>query len=178
MKLNSFWQGLFLIILAIPILSSCRRDYAELEETLTIKTEFLAGTWKVAKVMQYDQEAIDNGFPKEVQSLDITGTAPFGEYTLKLDVDAQGKPSTYTLTPGQAPNYLALTSGNWSVDNPVFTTVLSFFSPNSTLSGRFIVKRIDANRIILRMERRDANGTNPDLSKRTMFLYYEYEFTK
>ncbi len=169
----------YLCMLAILVVGfACSPPkYPELEGQLTIKTDFLRGTWKTTKVIQYDQEAIDNGFPKEVQSMDITSSAPFNEYTITFDLDAQGKPSTYTLTPGQSPNFLALTSGNWAIDNPVFATKLTFFSPNSTLAGKFIVKRVDSNRIILRMERRDADANKP-VDEKTMFLYYEYEFVK
>lgn len=178
MKQHKSLLGLLLItILAV---SGCRRDYPELEETLTIKTEFLKGTWKVAKVTQYDQQAIGNAYPKEVQSMDITSLFPFSQYTITFNLDAQNKPSTYTITPGQAPNLIALTSGRWEVDNPVFATRIAMFDPNSTSSGTFVVKRINNERIILRVERRDAdsNPNEPDPNKKTLLVYYEYEFTR
>lgn len=171
------WAYLLLLMVFVSI-NGCRPNYPELVEPLSVKTSYLKGTWKTIKVTQYDQEAIDNGFPMSVQQQDITSNYPFSDYTITFNLDAQGRPSTYTLTPGTAPNYLALTSGNWSVDHPVFTTKIMFTDPNVITSGKFAVKMIDKNRLTLRMERRDTAGSNPDPDKRTMFLFYEYEFTR
>lgn len=178
MKKNMRNWAIILLLVVFSSISACRPNYPELVEPLSIKTNYLKGTWKASKVTQYDQEAIDNGFPVSVQQQDITSNYPFSDYTITFNLDAQGKPSTYTLTPGTAPNYLALSSGQWSVDHPVFTTQILFSNPTSTIGGRFIVNRIDKDRITLRMERRDADGANPDPNKRTMFLFYEYEFTR
>lgn len=178
MKKNIHNWAYLLLLVAFVSINSCRPNYPELVEPLSVKTTYLKGTWKASKVTQYDQEAIDNGFPVSVQQQDITSNYPFSDYTIVFNLDAQGKPSTYTLTPGTAPNYLALTSGNWSVDHPVFATKIMFTDPNITTAGKFVVKMIDKNRLTLRMERRDAASPNPDPDKRTMFLFYEYEFTR
>ena len=165
--------GLAFLIAGVLFQSCSPPDYPSLDKTIPLRIADLAGTWRASKVVQYDQQAIDNAYPVSVQSMDITNAYAFSQYTLTLNLDTQNRPTTYTVTPGTAPNFLALTEGNWSVDHPVFVTKLDFFQSNSTSSGRFVVKSIEKDKIILRMQRKDADATNtPTL------LYYEYEFTR
>ena len=173
MKKNKILLGMLFLALALPILNGCTQKYPELEKTLTLRVAELAGTWKASKVIQYDQQAIDNAYPVSVQSMDITNAYAFSQYTLTLNLDSQNRPTTYTVTPGTAPNFLALTAGSWSVDHPVFVTKLDFFLSSSTSAGRFVVKSIDKDKIILRMLRKDA-----DANLTPTLLFYEYEFTR
>ena len=166
--------GFTLLITGFLFLQACMPPkYPELEKTLTLRVAELGGTWKASKVTQYDQVAIDNAYPVSVQSMDITNAYTFSQYTITFNLDAQNRPTTYSVTTGTAPNFLALTAGNWSVDHPVFATKLEFFQQNNTLSGNFVVKSINKDKIILRMQRKDA-----DANSAPTLLYYEYEFIR
>ncbi len=171
-KYQMYWV-LLLAPLLLTTFSSCKRTYPELDtdNLLSIKTNYLKGNWVVSKVVQYDQEAIDNGFPVDVQSKDITTTYPFTDYKVTFNLDDAGKPTNYTITPGASPNYLSLNSGSWAVDNPVATTKITFFDNNITNNASFVVKTIEKDKLVLRVERRGSTDN-------TLFLFYEYTFVR
>lgn len=172
---NIISHNLVLLVVAswLLLLSACNVfDYPEIEEPISVKVSELNGTWRVSKVTQFDQEAIDNGFPEDVQKRDITAQFPFAEYNLAFTLDAQGRPATFLVTPGNAPNFLAINSGSWSVDHPVFTTQINLFDATNPNSAAFRVKRISSDVIALQLLRNAADDAN------TLYLFYEYEFTK
>lgn len=164
----------FKLVFALVMLAfACQPDddFPELVDPLAIKPGVLSGTWKVAKVVQYDKEALDNGFPPDVQQRDITSVFPFSEYTIKFDLDASGRPAAFTVTPGNAPNFLNLASGLWSVDDFVFTTRIMLSNPAQVGESSFRVKVLNRDQIRLQIVRNDLNDN-------TEYSFYEYEFVK
>ena len=146
-------------------------DFPDLENPLAIKPALLSGTWVAQKVVQYDQEALDNGFPDDVQAQDITSLFPFSQYTITFNLDEQGRPSTYSITPGTAPNFLKLNNGTWKLDDPVFATMISMTSTSDIHAASFRIKQLDDDVIKLQVLRNDA-------ADNTLYSYYEYEFVK
>ncbi len=128
----------------------------------------MQGTWSLTKVTQVDQNAVSNGWP--YKQLDITNIYPYKELVVSFQGDASGKPSTFTITPGNSPKIADLNSGNWSVDNTKAPTVITLTNngQTSTLTlgsyanlknGKFYLKR-----------EKKVNGKT--------ILVYQYEFTK
>jgi hypothetical protein len=157
----------------IGIILSCQPDddFPDLENPLAIKPSLLQGTWVAEKVVQYDQEALDNGFPTEVVEQDITALFPFSQYRLTFSLDEAGRPGTYTITAGEAPNFLNLNNGDWTLDNPVFATVISMSNTSDVNAASFRIRQLDADRITLHVLRNDATDN-------TLYSYYEYDFVK
>lgn len=170
MKKNKIqWFFICLFIFSMGS-TSCKRNYPEIEDPLSIKTAYLKGSWVATKIVQYDQEAIDNDFPVDVQSKELTSLYSFTDYKITFNLDDAGKPTTYQITPGNAPNYMGLSAGNWSVDNPVFTRQITCFDNNLVANASLTVKRIENNQLVLRVERRDLQNN--------FFSFYEYTFAR
>ena len=161
------------ILLAGMAVSSCQKDdnFPALQNPIPLKPQLLNGTWSVSKVTQFDKEAVDNGFPTDVQKKDITGLFAFADYKVKFDLEPSGKPSTFTVTPGNAPNFLTLNQGIWELDDYVFATRITLTNPSNVNASAFRIKRLESNKISLQVVRNDANDN-------TEYSYYEYEFTK
>ncbi|WP_199118191.1 DUF5004 domain-containing protein [Pedobacter sp. ASV28] len=128
----------------------------------------LQGTWGLTKVVQVDQDAKTKGFP--YKELDITNVYAYKDLVIALQLDALGNPSTFTITNGNAPKIVDLTSGNWSVDqnlapttialkNGTVTNALSLGSYTGLSSGKLYLVR-----------NKSINGK--------VILSYQYEFTK
>lgn len=162
----------FLMILAIYFLSACQpeSDFPEIEEPTSLKAEKLQGTWTLSSVIQVDQEAEDNGFPEDVQSLDITNLFDFQSITLTFNLDTEGRPSDFTVNrPETVPNFF-VESGTWSLPHPVFATEVYLTNPISTGNAILTVERITSNEFKFRVNRKDEAGTS--------FIRYDYTFTK
>jgi Domain of unknown function (DUF5004) len=172
-NLNKYKFNLWVLSL-VCLLGACQpdSDFPNLDDPLSIKTASLSGTWVVQKVTLFDQEAIDNGFPEAVQKQDITAKFPFAEFEVKFDIDNQGNPSTFTVTPGNAPNFLSLNTGQWSVDHPIFTTTIRLFDTTNPNASSFRVKQINKDLITLQFLR------NANDSGSTLYLFYEYEMKR
>ncbi|HVU58589.1 MAG TPA: DUF5004 domain-containing protein [Puia sp.] len=89
----------------------------------------LAGTWKISKVTQKDENAANFGWPYQVT--DLTSLFPYTDFTLTLNMNG-GAPATFTTTPGQSPRIITIASGNWSVDDPVYPKVLTLAGASDT----------------------------------------------
>lgn len=146
-------------------------DFPALRNPLALKPVLLNGTWTVTKVTQFDREALDNGFPDEVASREITEVLPFTEFSITFNLDTEGRPGTFSVNAGNAPNLLILESGIWSLDNNVFTTVIGLSNPAEPDAASFRVKQLEDERILLQLVRNDAVDN-------TEYSYYEYVFTK
>jgi hypothetical protein len=161
------------MVCVVAFVLSCQpeNDFPELKNPLAIKPALLEGSWKVAKVTQYDQEALDNGYPSDVQSREITDAFPFSEYQIEFMLDESGRPANYKITPGSAPNFLKLNEGKWSVNDPVFATEIRMTSPTDPNTASFKIKKLSENVIQLQVLRKDA-------ADGTLYSFYEYEFVK
>jgi|GEM_PF-4240859 len=161
------------IFLFCAVLVACQKDdnFPAIDNPIPLKPALLSGTWTTTKVVQFDKEAVDNGFPTDIQKRDITSSFPFTDYKIKFDVDASGKPTNYIVTPGNAPNFLTLNQGIWVLDDFVFATTLTLTNPADVNASAFRIKRLESNKISLQLVRNDAIDN-------TEYSYYEYEFTK
>ena len=166
-KLTSF-------IIIAGIFFSCQPSkYKNLEVPQTVASS-LAGTWKLSKVLQTDEDAKSKGFtygPINVQQLDITNAFSYTDFKLTLNVNGTA-PSTFTTTPGNSPKILSLASGNWTFDDPNYPKVLTFTS--GTTSEKITLGSYPAGAspiLKITTERRDA-------STNKLLITYSYEFVK
>lgn len=168
--LNKNLKGLIVLVM-LAMACTPNQDFPELQNPLALKPGLLNGTWSVVKVVQYDKEASDDGFPTAVQERDITLLFPFTTYKVTFNLQNDGRPGTFTVTPGTSPNFLSLNEGIWTLDDYVFATTISLTNPAEVNASAFRVKVLDKNAIRLQVVRNDALDN-------TEYSYYEYEFTK
>lgn len=131
--------------------------------------ESLAGTWKLTKATQVDEDASKKGFP--FKEMDITSLFPYTSFVLKLDLN-NGAPGTFTTTPGPSPKIIKLGSGNWTVDNSEYPKDITLTSGSATEKitlGSYPVGASSA--LKLKVERKDA-------STGKLLISYSYEFAK
>lgn len=160
------------MVWAIYFLSACQpeSDFPEIENPTSLKPEKLQGMWTLSSVIQTDQDAVDNNFPTEVQSMDITSLFPFTSVTLTFNLDAQGRPSDFTVNrPEEVPEFF-LDAGNWTLPHPVFASEIYLANPSQANNTILTVEKITDNELRFRVVRKDEAGTG--------FLRYDYTFTK
>lgn len=175
-------KRILLLALAVALTVGCRpQDEFGVgttpDQLLAPKVSTLIGTWALTRVIVVDNDAVSRGFPvtstatgTPIQRLDITNQFSFTSFRLTLN-GSGGTPSTFTVTTGGAPNFLNVTSGNWSVDDPVFATRVRFGTGGSAPSyGIYRPVKGDDRVVYLRFERRNATNN--------IVMSYEYEFTK
>ena len=162
------------VALLLSVALSCQPDddFPDLDDPLAVKPTLLSGTWTAERVIQYDQEALDNGFPTEVVEQDITALFPFSDYKLTFELDEKGRPSEYSINAGDAPNFLSLTGGTWTLDDPVFATVITLSSTSNINATSFRIQHLSKDRIVLNVLRTDATDNT------TVYSYYRYDFVK
>lgn len=147
---------------------SCKPEKFEPITTDVNVVKQMQGTWTLSSVIQVDEDAKTKGFP--YKQLDVTNVYPYKDLVLSFQGDAQGNPSTFSITSGNAPRITELTSGNWSVDNGQAPTniilkngttqsLLTFSSYTGLKSGKLNIKKVKM-----------SNGK--------VILSYQYEFTK
>ena len=162
----------FTPIMMLFFLASCTpdTDFPSLEEPLLIKTDALQGTWTLQKIVQVDEEAVEFGFPEEVQKMDITSLYNFSEVRITFETDAQGSPSTFNVSTGDAPVF-TIESGMWEIDHPVFTTQILLSDPTLLRKSTYKVIEITGNSMTLRFSRENVEDD-------ATLVTYEYEFVK
>lgn len=160
--------GLILMTAIISFVACNPPKYDELSAPRNI-TESLAGTWKLTRATQVDEDASTKGFP--YKEMDITNLFPYTDFILTLNVNA-GAPSTFSTTPGSSPLLINLSSGSWSVDDADYpkdiTLVNGAVTEKVTLGGYPVGS---SNTLKLKVERKDATTGK-------LLLSYSYEFAK
>lgn len=164
---------LFMMMGMLLTISSCQNEdnLLELEDPLTLKPDLLEGTWTTTKVEQFDQEAINNGFPEEVQHIDITSIFPFEEFELQFTLDEEGRPDSFVITTGNSPNLLGITSGKWVLDDYVFAREISLYNSAELSDASLRIEILEETGIILHIVRLDANDG-------TEYSYYQFQLQK
>jgi hypothetical protein len=172
--MNKIFKTGIALALTVIILAGCRPEaHKEIGAPRDIMNS-LAGTWKLTKATQIDEDAAFKGFPAEVTQLDITTIYPYTDFVLKFELN-NGVPSTFTTTRGNSPAIIKLASGNWTVDDPAYPKVITLTSgantEKATLGGYTVGPN---NTLKLKVSRYDipASGT-PKL-----LISYIYEFAK
>lgn len=161
-----------LIILSVLIISCKKIDYAPVGDSITLEKN-LIGNWKVDSVIQVDQNAVDKGFPSNVQRLNITSLFTYNTVSVVFTDGGTGKAGTYAFTnPGGAPLFVA-PSGNWAfIDNGGALRVkVSNGTRADTLDFARAYRATD-NKLALRYNRAFYTGT------KKVFLYYDFNFSK
>ena len=160
------------VILALSLmLAGC------IEESPSVGKPFdrvggLAGTWQLTKIIQNDEDAIRKGFPTTVQSLDVTALMSFTSYSLTLNVDEEGNPSTYVVNDGGAPNFVGSTGGSWELDDPLKPSNISF--ENGEVFDIETYLALTEGILSLKFTRYETNSKG----EKKAFLSYQYQFTK
>lgn len=158
------------IILSICIFSiwSCKpEEFAPIGEPQNV-VKSIQGTWGLVKVTQVDQDATTKGFP--YKQLDITAVYPYTDLVVAFVGDAQGNPTTFTITPGNSPKITELTSGNWTVDDakaPSTILLKNGAVQNSLSIGSYI--SLKSNKLVIKRDKK-LNGK--------VIVSYLYEFNK
>jgi hypothetical protein len=158
-----------LTFLGIIILAwSCRPDEPAPLGTPIKKVESLQGSWSLSKVVQVDNDAVKKGFPN--QRLDITDLYNYKDFKITFNINQNGTPSTFSTTPGNAPEIISIADGNWTVDDPAAPAMITLAngSNQSVLEFTTYNGLLD-NKLNLKLVRRD--GEKPLVS-------YEFEFVK
>ena len=163
-----------LILLAGVLVTSCRPENFKEIGTQSSVVSSLAGTWKLTRVTQTDEDAKSKGFnygPVNIQQMDLTNVFPYTDF--KLTLNANGNtPTTFTAVPGNAPKIIRLTSGNWLLDNPSYPKEITM--ANATDTAKITLGGYPAGEapvLKIRTERRDA-------STGKLLISYSYEFSK
>lgn len=178
-----------LLLAAVALwVTSCRPDEdfggnaTSVDALNSVKPAQLAGTWRAASVTVVDNDAVDRGFPTTssvtgaaIQRLDISSQFNLTQYRLTFNVDGSGNPTTFTVTANGAPNFIGYTTGNWSVDHPIYTSRITTRPAMGTTGAvrNFGIRRAitqGTTRIFIRFERYNALNR--------VVLSYEYEFVK
>lgn len=157
-----------LFAICILLIWSCKPDeFAPIGEAQNV-VKSMQGTWGLTKVTQVDQDASTKGFP--YKQLDITAVYPYTDLVLAFMGDAQGNPSTFTITSGNSPKIADLTSGNWTVDNAKAPTIITL--KNGALENVLTIGSyagLNAGKLNIKRDKK-LNGK--------VILTYQYEFTK
>ncbi|MBK9568581.1 MAG: DUF5004 domain-containing protein [Chitinophagaceae bacterium] len=163
-------NGLLMLVAALMFSACSPVERKELGAPRNI-LESIAGTWKLTKATQVDEDASKKGFP--YKELDITSLFPYTNFVLTLNLTG-GAPGTFTTTPGTSPKIIKLASGNWTVDN-------AEYPKDITLTSGVITEKISlggypvgaSNTLKLKVERSVLLPAGPKL-----LVSYSYEFAK
>lgn len=165
-------KKVFLITMIITtVFAGCREEFDDIGEPFD-RSAGLGGDWQLSKVTQNDEDAIRKGFPSFVQSSNITDLFPFNEFRLVLNVDEEGKPSDFTVDAGNAPDFIGLSAGSWTVDNVELPSQI-FFGGQTSLD---ITTYNGLSEGIMRLKLTRFE-TKSDGSLQA-FLSYDFEFVK
>jgi hypothetical protein len=168
--LNKLLLPVFLVL----AFYSCRPDNFKDLGTPSNVTSSLAGTWKLNKVIQTDEDAKNKGFtytPINIQQLDVTNIFPYTDFKFTLNMNGS-TPSTFTTTPGNAPKIIKLTTGNWVIDDPNYPKVISMINGTDTAKITLGSYPMGSSPVLkVTSEKRDA-------STGKLLISYSYEFIK
>jgi hypothetical protein len=161
---------LFCILIAI---SACQpEEFPALGERQPIIPK-LAGTWKLVKVIQRDNDAERKGFPTFAQSQDVTSAFPFEQF--KIQLNATGNtPTDFTITTGASPNIIGgVTTGSWSVDDVNYPSKITFAGGSGANIELGSFAGLVNGQLVFKLIR-----TQPKGSSNESVVTYQYSFTK
>jgi hypothetical protein len=172
--MKNILQKLLLPLFVVLAFYSCRPDDFKDLGAPAAATSSLAGTWKLNKVLQTDEDAKNKGFtyaPINIQQMDVTSIFPYTDFKFTLNMNGN-TPSTFSTTPGNAPKIIKLASGNWVVDDPNYPKVISMINGTDTAKITLGAYPMGATPILkVTSEKRDA-------ATGKLLISYTYEFTK
>lgn len=160
----------FLLLVTVSLVA-CQPDKIEaIGEPRSIVSSFV-GSWKLSKAVQVDEDVKRKGSSFIFNTLDLTSLFPYTDFTLTLNADNTGSPTTFTANAGSSPAIIGLTNGNWSVDDGKAPKSIIFKNGANTEGVTLGAYPIGGNnKLTFRIERKDAAGK--------VMISYTYEFTK
>jgi hypothetical protein len=167
-------RKILIMAVAAVLLHSCRPEkFEEIGATRNVPGT-LAGTWKLTRVIQTDEDAKNKGFTYgqvNIQQMDITNLFPYTDFKLTLNMNGNA-PSTFTTAPGNSPRIIRLAAGNWTFDDPQFPKVLTLANPTDTARITLGSYPTGASPVLKVTQERRDKLTNK------LLISYSYEFTK
>lgn len=161
-----------IIVLTLFTVSCKKISYDEVGESISLQKN-LIGNWKLDSIVQFDQSAVDKGFPAFVQRLNITPLFPYNTVSVRFTDGGTGSTGTYAFTnPGNAPLFVAPT-GNFSFFENGGSERLKLVGTGRTDSIDFAKAfRASDNKLALRYNRAFFTGT------KKVFVYYDFNFSR
>lgn len=153
--------------------TSCKKiSYSEIGESISVEKN-LIGNWKLDSIIQFDQTAVDKGFPAFVQRLNITSIYAYNTVSVKFTDAGTGIAGTYAfVNPGNAPLFVA-PSGNYSLFENGASQRLKLAGAAQTDSIDFgKAYRVSDNKLALRYNRAFYTGS------KKIFVYYDFNFSR
>lgn len=164
-------QKISLLLFISMVFMGCQPDKIEaIGEVRDIPSSFV-GSWKLTKAVQVDEDVKRKGNSFIFNTIDLTTLFPYTDFTLTLNANNVGTPTTFTANKGASPAIIGLADGSWSVDDGKAPTVLIFKKGAVTEQVSLGAYPIGGNnKLTFRIERKDAAGK--------LMISYTYEFTK
>ena len=160
----------------LVVLYSCKPDNDFTIGQPQNRLQQLAGTWKLQSVFQTDLNAKNNNYVDEarpeinVQRMDITSAAPFGDLKVTFAEAADNVPTTFAVDYGAAPKIFKNAAGTWAVDNLTTPGAIKFINGTDTINVKLgNVSNLSSN--MLTLSRIKSQGTKPKIQ-------YDYNFIK
>ncbi|MEL6534829.1 MAG: DUF5004 domain-containing protein [Bacteroidota bacterium] len=152
----------FTVALAV---GGCRPEpFAPIGEPLD-RVAGLEGSWNIVSVTQIDEIKMDLEEPDF--SKDVTNLFGFFDYAVNFE-----SAGSFTVTPGEAPNFVGVTEGTWAFDDPDYPTELQLTATGGTEpSATFALNRLPQEDLNLELRFERYNGDE-------LVLSYVYVFEK
>ena len=160
------------IVLTLFTVSCKKISYSEIGENISLQDN-LAGNWKLDSIIQIDQTAVDKGFPRFVQRLNITSLFPYNTLSVKFTPGSSKSAGAYAFSnPGNAPIFVAA-AGNYNFFDNGGAERLKLVGTNRTDSLDFSKAfRVSDNKLALQYNRAFFTGS------KKVFVSYSFNFSR
>lgn len=160
----------FLLLISAAIIGCQPDKVGEIGAIRDVPASF-AGSWKLTKAVQVDEDVKRKGSSFIFNTIDLTSLFPYTDFKLTLNTSVHGSPTTFTADAGASPAIIGLTSGTWAVDDGKAPKAITFKNGANTEEVTLGAYPIGGNnKLTFRIERKDAAGK--------VMISYTYEFTK
>ncbi len=160
----------FLLFISAAIIGCQPDKVGEIGAIRDVPASF-AGSWKLTKAVQVDEDVKRKGSSFIFNTIDLTTLFPYTDFKLTLNAN-NGSPSTFTADAGASPAIIGLTNGTWAVDDMKAPKAIIFKNGSSTEEVTLGAYPIGGNnKLTFRIERNDVETGK-------LMMSYTYEFTK
>jgi len=147
-------------LLASLSVASCQpeEDFGDIGEPFATP-ESTIGDFQLERVVQVDNDAVNNNYPAAVQRLDLTSDYPYNQVVFSFQANGT-EPTTFAVTnPGNAPIFLS--NGTWKFDDSRGARKIIISQANGRRDTLEYGKsyRPSDNKLGLRLLRRSGNRT-------------------
>jgi hypothetical protein len=112
MKKSNYTIIAVLLVISLVFVQACKKDdYPEVKPREYVS--LITGTWNTVQVLQTDIIAVNEGLQPTTK--DRTALFNFTDFKITFN-SSDGNPTTFTVDPGEAPNYVDL-QGTWQLDD-------------------------------------------------------------